>query len=172
MAKKISIDSIKNELEESAFFNQTQNNRETKRIVSPVNVVTSQRDIMTSDTDIATSDSDVTTSHTDIMTSSRNKKRTTTKQTAIHTDRLEMIIKSLSDIKTSTFTTPIRLSEQEKRDVEDFIYIKLRKKGLQGKDVSISKLMRYCVRYMIKVHEEELVNSLQKVLAGDEVLST
>ena len=144
MAKKISIDSIKNELEESAFFHQKQNNLKANTLVlSPV--------------DVATSESDITTSVV-------KDKAVNNSQSSIDAESLEVIIKSLSEIKTGTFTTPIRLSEQEKKDIEDFIYIKLRKKGLQGKNVSISKLMRFCLRYMLKIHEEELVNSLQKAL--------
>ena len=148
MAKKIRVDAIKNELEESAFFQQKQEPKPKKTLPKP-HVVVSPVDVVTSDDDITTSN----VGYGNAIT-----------QPSIDTEKLEVIIKSLSEIKTSSFTTPIRLTEQEKKDIEDFIYIKLRKKGLQGKNVSISKLMRYSMRYMLKIHEAELEAALQSAL--------
>ena len=87
------------------------------------------------------------------------------------TEKLEIIIKELSTISVSTHGSPVRLSEAEKQDIEDFIYIHLRKKGLHGKAVSSAKLMRYALRYMIKVQPEKFVDALSKALIKEDKLS-
>lgn len=86
-------------------------------------------------------------------------------------EKLEIIIEELSKISVSTYGSPVRLSEAEKQDIEDFIYIHLRKKGLQGKVVSSAKLMRYALRYMIKVQPEKFVDALSKALIKEDKLS-
>ena len=85
--------------------------------------------------------------------------------------KLEIIIDELSKIAVATHGTPVRLSEAEKRDIEDFIYLTLRKKGLQGKSVSSAKLMRYALRYMMKVQPTLFVDALTKALIKEDTLS-
>ena len=107
--------------------------------------------------------SDVAVSDTDVGNRRRSVK--------MHSDKLQTIIAELSEISVSTNGTPVRLSAAEKQDIEDFIYITLRKKGLQGKAVSSAKLMRYALRYMIKVQPKAFVAALAEALTKEEKLS-
>lgn len=109
------------------------------------------------------STSDAETPITDIT----NRRRKAT----LDSEKLVTIIKELSEITVATYGTPVRLSAAEKRDIEDFIYINLRKKGITGKTVSNAKLMRYALRYMMKVHDKEFVAALDSALRKDETLS-
>lgn len=155
MSKKINTDRITNELKaSSAFF--------------------ADRTPRPDESDVATSQTDITTSQPTkpIPEVARNMPGDTPAESPeaksrLEIEKLQTVIKSLSEVPTSAFTTPIRLSDQEKNDIEDFIYGTLRKNGLQGKAVSISKLMRYCMRYVMKVHEEEFVEALKGALHKD-----
>lgn len=89
----------------------------------------------------------------------------------INTKKLKTIISELSEISVSTHGAPVRISEAEKQDIEDFIYITLRKKGINGKAVSSAKLMRYALRYLMIVHEKEFVATLAEALKKEEQLS-
>ena len=89
----------------------------------------------------------------------------------LQTDKLQTIIAELSEIKVATHGTPVRLSTAEQQDIEDFIYITLRKKGVQGKSVSSAKLMRYALRYMIKVQPKAFVAALVEALIKEDKLS-
>jgi hypothetical protein len=110
-----------------------------------------------------TTQTDTATSPTDIA----NRRRLQT----LDESKLKTIIGELSEIGVSTHGTPVRLSEAEKRDIEDFIYITLRQKGIEGKGVSGAKLMRYALRYLMKVHEQEFINALAEALKKDNKLS-
>lgn len=154
MSKKIKTDHIANELKgSSSFF--TERNQELGQ------------------SDVATSQSDITTSQSPLTPPEETKgvrqleSEAVENQVGLNIEKLKTVIKSVSEIPTSAFTTPVRLSAQEKKDVEDFIYITLRKNGLQGNQVSISKLMRYCLRYLMKIHEPELVQALKGALEKD-----
>ena len=107
--------------------------------------------------------SDIAVSDTDVGNRRRSVK--------MNQDKLQTIIAELSEIRVSTNGTPVRLSTAEKQDIEDFIYITLRKKGLQGKAVSSAKLMRYALRYMIKVQPKAFVDALAESLTKEEKLS-
>ena len=100
-------------------------------------------------------------------TGTANRRRLQT----VDEDKLRTIISELSEIGVSHHGTPVRLSEAEKRDIEDFIYITLRQKGIEGKKVSGAKLMRYALRYMMKVHPEAFIQALSEALKKDETLS-
>jgi len=89
----------------------------------------------------------------------------------LDTDKLRVIIGELSEIKVSAHGTPVRLSEAERHDIEDFIYTTLRKKGINGRAVSSAKLMRFALRYLMKVHEKEFVEALSEALKKEERLS-
>lgn len=154
MNKKINTDHIANELKSSSFF--FAGKKEDPE----------QSDVMTSQSDIMTSQDDVTPNTVSTETIKKEGGVPASEGT-LDIEKLKTVIKSLSEIPTSAFTTPIRLSDQEKKDIEDFIYITLRKNGLQGYQVSISKLMRYCLRYLMKVHEPELVQALKEALQKD-----
>src|SRR6185503_9835389 len=154
MSKKFNTDHITNELKGSSSFFQ-------KRTQEP-----EQNDVVTSPNDIMTSQADtVLSAATNEL--NLNEQMAETNQGGLDIEKLRTIIKSLSEIPTSGFTTPIRLSAQEKKDVEDFIYMTLRKHGIQGHQVSVSKLMRYCLRYLMKIHERELVTALKEALQKD-----
>lgn len=90
---------------------------------------------------------------------------------ALDREKLETIIRELSEIRVATHGTPVRISLAEKKDIEDFIYITLRKQGLEGKAVSHAKLLRYALRYVMKVHEAEFVAALTAALKKEERLS-
>lgn len=154
MSKKIKTHQIANELKgSSSFF--------TKRNQEP-----EQDDVVTSQSDIMTSQSP-SIPPVDAKDMSQLESKAVENQVGLDIEKLKTVIKSLSEIPTSAFTTPIRLSAQEKKDVEDFIFMTLRQNGLQGNQVSISKLMRYCLRYMMKIHEPELVQALKEALEKD-----
>lgn len=115
------------------------------------------------DKDVANESGDVKTSVSDIG----NRHQSDT----IDKDKLGTIISELSEIKVSTYGTPVRLSEVERKDIDDFIYITLRKKGIGGKAVSSAKLMRYALRYLMKVHDKAFVETLVEALEKEERLS-
>ena len=121
-----------------------------------------QQSTKTSQTDVAQSVSDVETSDGDIGKRSKSAE--------IQIDKLQTIISELSAIKVAPPTT-VRLAEAEKQDIEDFMHGTLRKRSLQGQSVSIAKLMRYALRYMMKVHSKEFVDALEKALKKEEKLS-
>lgn len=108
-------------------------------------------------------EADVPTPKSDTSNRHRNK--------GLQTDKLETVVQELSEISVSEHGSPVRMSSFEKKDIEDFIHITLRKKGLTGKSVSSAKLMRYALRYMMKVHEQEFIKALTKALRKEEKLS-
>jgi hypothetical protein len=105
---------------------------------------------------------DATTSESDVTTSNI--------QYSLNISELVKTIKAVSKAKITANNTPVRLSEKERQDIEDFIYSKLRKNNLQGKDVSVSKLLRYSLRYMMKHHEKEFIEALQEAFKNDNEL--
>lgn len=84
-------------------------------------------------------------------------------------DKLAIIIDGISDIDTTGNVTPVRLSKQELSDVDDFINDRLRKKGVKGRAVSISKLARYALRYMLKVEDDLFLDVLITTLKNKKV---
>jgi hypothetical protein len=158
MSKKLNTEQITNELRgSSSFFNDQD---QTKR----------KNDVVTSQSDITTSHVDVTTPTIETLEDDYTLQSQSENQGRLDIEKLQTVIKSLSEIPYSAFTTPVRLSNQEKKDIEDFIFITLRKNDLQGNAVSISKLMRYCLRYMMKIHEDEFIEALKKALRKDTTL--
>jgi hypothetical protein len=85
--------------------------------------------------------------------------------------KLETIITQMSQIPVNSNGINVRVSSQEAQDIEEFIYGRLRQEGLKGYDVSIAKLMRYALRYLSRVHEDEFVKALKNALTADEKLS-
>ncbi len=106
---------------------------------------------------------DVRTSSTDVS----NRRRTETTDQ----EKLKIIITELSTIPVTSSNTPVRLSAIEKQDIEEFIHGTLRKRGLRGKSVSGAKLMRYALRYMMKVQDRAFVDAMVAALKKEEKLS-
>lgn len=124
------------------------------------------------------SDSDATTSHSDAATSdavtitSQNNLKTKSK---LNEDKyllddalMREIIAELSDAKVLPNAISIRMTEEEKAYVDDFILDTLRKEKLQGHEVSIAKLMRYALTYLLLKHQQEFVSVLKKTLIKKE----
>src|SRR5688572_10191309 len=108
MSKKINTTQIANELRgSSSFFNE----RDRKK----------QADVVTSQNDITTSEDDINTPNTDPVETNDYQQEPEESQRYLDIEKLQTVIKSLSEIQTSAFTTPVRLSSQEKKDIEDFI---------------------------------------------------
>src|SRR5262245_13710578 len=59
------------------------------------------------------------------------------------------IVDSLANAKTLPNAISIRMTEEEKEFIDDFILVTLRKERLQGHQVSIAKLMRYALIYLL-----------------------
>jgi hypothetical protein len=143
---------FKNELAKSAFFTKDTNPKVLKIEEEnlPNDVMKSRR------TDVI--DQPVLADHIINTDSSRGLNRKS----------LSAIITAILNASTNVQNTPIRLTNTEKGDMEDFILTKLRNKGVSIHKLSLSKLMRICTRYMIKVHEEELLNILAKSIEAQD----
>lgn len=89
----------------------------------------------------------------------------------IDTDKLQIIIRELSQLPTNSNGINVRISEQELQDIEEFIHGTLRQRGVKGYNVSITKLMRYAFRYLARVHEQEFIDALEDALKVEETLS-
>jgi hypothetical protein len=78
------------------------------------------------------------------------------------------IVTSLADAKTLPNAISIRMTEDEKEYIDDFILGTLRKERLQGHEVSIAKLMRYALIYLLFRHQKEFVEVLKQSLIKEE----
>ena len=121
--------------------------------------VTAQPDRPTQRTDSRAPQTDGSTQHTDRHLSPDDE---LTRE--LDMQKLQTIIQELSSIKVDSERVSIRMSAVEKLEIEDFIFGHLRAKGLQGKQVSISRIMRYAIRYFIKVHPQVFEESLKSAL--------
>lgn len=81
---------------------------------------------------------------------------------------MHQVISSLADAKTLPSAISIRMTEDEKQFIDDFILDTLRKEKLQGHEVSMAKLMRYALIYLLFKHEREFVQVLKETLLKDE----
>ncbi len=81
---------------------------------------------------------------------------------------MKQIITELSDAKVLNSAISIRMSEEEKEFVDDFILVTLRKEKLQGHEVSIAKLMRYALAYLLLRHKHTFVEVLKAALLKKE----
>jgi hypothetical protein len=86
-------------------------------------------------------------------------------------EKLQTVVRELSQLATNSNGLNVRLSSQETQDMEEFIHGVLRRRGLKGYEVSAAKLMRYAFRYLSRVHEDEFVAALEQVLKVEETLS-
>jgi hypothetical protein len=118
--------------------------------------------------------SDVTTSTTDVKVipiSTLQESLVNTDSRGLNRKNLHSISLAILNASTNTQNTPVRLTDTEKEDLEDFILNKLRSKGVKSHKLSINKLMRICTRYMLKVHEEELLEIIIKAIKSKDDLS-
>ena len=74
------------------------------------------------------------------------------------------IVAELSRAEVLPNAISIRMSADEKKYVDDFILDTLRKEKLQGPEVSIAKLMRYSLTYLLLNHQKEFIEILKKTL--------
>ena len=114
--------------------------------------------------DVATSQPDVRTSQSHVTAS----KKEVSEKFPLEKPLMNQIISSLSDAKVSPALLSIRMTEDEKEYIEDFILDTLRKEKLQGHEVSMSKLMRYALTYLLLKHQREFVDVLKETLLKDE----
>lgn len=151
--KKLKTDKITNELEgASAFFSQKLSEPQADNLLKTLSEGQKHGD--RPKTGATASVSDVATPHSDVTDTGEH----------IDAEKLTTVIRAIAEIPVGAQNTPVRLSVQEKKDIEEFIYGRLRKSGLQGKGVSASKLLRYALRYLMKVHERAFIDALGKAL--------
>ena len=74
------------------------------------------------------------------------------------------IVAELSRAEVLPNAISIRMSADEKKYVDDFILDTLRREKLQGPEVSIAKLMRYSLTYLLLNHQKEFIEILKKTL--------
>ena len=122
----------------------------------------------------ADSTSDATASQQDATTSQPNKDASLPKQrtqakaaitaTVLDEKLMGEIIAELSRAEVLPNALSIRMSAEEKQYVDDFILDTLRKEKLHGPEVSIAKLMRYALAYLLLNHQAEFIDVLKKAL--------
>lgn len=120
------------------------------------------------------SDSDAVASQQDAITSPTNRRTlqsTAKAQTKVNTPELAFneslmgeIVAELSRAEVLPNAISIRMSAEEKKYVDDFILDTLRREKLQGPEVSIAKLMRYSLTYLLLNHQKEFIEILKKTL--------
>lgn len=86
-------------------------------------------------------------------------------------DKLQTVIRELSQLETNNNGLNVRLSAQEALDLDEFVHGVLRKRGLKGHEVSATKLLRYAFRYLSRVHEKEFVAAIEQALKVEDKLS-
>ena len=124
-----------------------------------------------SNSDATASQQDAATSHTTIGASQNSvkiKSKQNVEKYLLDDALMREIIAELSDAKVLPNAISIRMTEEEKAYVDDFILDTLRREKLQGHEVSIAKLMRYALTYLLLRHQEEFVAVLKKTLIKKE----
>lgn len=120
-----------------------------------------------SNSDATASQQDVAASHTDIeMLHSTTKAppKANTAKLAFNESLMGEIVAELSRAEILPNAISIRMSADEKKYVDDFILDTLRREKLQGPEVSIAKLMRYSLTYLLLNHQKEFIEILKKTL--------
>ena len=103
--------------------------------------------------------------HSDAVASGADAVPSQTKsQKAVALDKrlMRRVVTELVDATTLPNAISIRLNENEKEFIDDFILVTLRKAGLQGHQVSMAKLMRYSLAYLLLRHQDEFIDVLKK----------
>ena len=83
---------------------------------------------------------------------------------AFNESLMSEIVAELSRAEVLPNAISIRMGADEKKYVDDFILDTLRKEKLQGPEVSIAKLMRYSLTYLLLNHQKEFIEILKKTL--------
>jgi len=151
---------IFNQLMTQEVAKQQQAIKKSKEQNEPQNhsdATTSQRDATTSDMSADAS-----------QHSAKTKTKPNTDKYLLDDSLMHEIIAELSDAKVLPNAISIRMTEEEKVYVDDFILDTLRKEKLQGHEVSIAKLMRYALTYLLLKHQQEFVQVLKKTLTKKE----
>jgi len=115
--------------------------------------------------------SDATPSRTDATASQQDANKPTTTivdKFSLDSALMSTIISELSDAKTLSSAISVRMTQEEKAHIDDFILDTLRREKLQGHEVSIAKLMRYALVYILLKHQKEFVEVLKTTLTKDE----
>ncbi len=115
--------------------------------------------------------SDATASRIDATASQQDAKKPTTTivdKFSLDSALMSTIISELSDARTLSSAISVRMTQEEKAHIDDFILDTLRREKLQGHEVSIAKLMRYALVYMLLKHQTEFVEVLKTTLTKDE----
>lgn len=120
------------------------------------------------------STSDATASQQDAATSQINKDTSLPKQkaqtkppittTVLDEKLMGEIVAELSRSEVLPNAISIRMTAEEKQYVDDFILDTLRREKLHGPEVSIAKLMRYALAYLLLKHHTEFVEVLKTTL--------
>lgn len=74
---------------------------------------------------------------------------------------LRKIIKSTAKIQNPSIHTPIRFTEAEKNELDEFLYDLKKKHKLEPRGITMSKVIRYVLKYILKAHKEELTQALE-----------
>jgi hypothetical protein len=117
--------------------------------------------------DAVASQQDATTSPIDteiLQSTTKTQPRTSTAKLAFNESLMGEIVAELSRAVILPNAISIRMSADEKKYVDDFILDTLRKERLQGPEVSIAKLMRYSLTYLLLNHQKEFIEILKKTL--------
>ena len=141
---------------------------------APAGGTTSKQQIKVSNnTSLPKQESNTSHHETTLQTQSRTQPNKKTKKptTAIDQQKLTTIVSELSELRVLPNRTPVRFSEAELKALDDFILIDLRNMGIQGSNVSKSKLVRYFTYYMIKVGGKEVVQAIEEALQREETLT-
>jgi len=127
---------------------------------SSSDAVASQQDATTSQPAVDTSQ---TTPKSDPITPNP-RKVTKSDPSMLDMSLMRQIVTELSRAEVQPNAISIRMSVDEKEYIDDFILDTLRKEKLQGPDVSIAKLMRYGLAYLLLRHRQEFIDVLKKTL--------
>lgn len=140
--------------------------QEAEKQRQAIQKVKEQNDV-DSTSDATASQQDATTSPTSKDTS-LPKQKTQTKPasppTVLDEKLMGEIVAELSRSEVLPNAISIRMTAEEKQYVDDFILDTLRKKKLHGPEVSIAKLMRYSLAYLLLKHHTEFVEVLKTTL--------
>ena len=115
--------------------------------------------------------SDATASRIDATASQQDAKKPTTiivDKFSLDSALMSTIINELSDARTLSSAISVRMTQEEKAHIDDFILDTLRREKLQGQEVSMAKLMRYALVYILLKHQKEFVEVLKTTLTRDE----
>lgn len=117
--------------------------------------------------DATASQRDATTSPIDtetLQSTTKAQPKTNTTKLAFDESLMGKIIADLSRAEVLPNAISIRMSADEKKYVDDFILDTLRGEKLQGPEVSIAKLMRYSLAYLLLNHQKDFIEILKKTL--------